>query len=242
MKMNRIICMLVAVCLAVLPAVSLADSDRTVTVTGTATVKVEADSAVLSLGVETNARDASTAATANAEAVEKVTKALLEAGIAEEDITTNYFFVNAIYDYEKMNEDGSASIRGYRVSNSLSVVVKDIDKVGEVIDIALANGANNCDNISFRANGDDLYDQVLTQAVREAARKAAVVAEAAGGKLGKVISVTEQYGSYSGVTFDRIAVEEAMDGAMTAKAFGTSIRSDNLSYSATVTVIFELTD
>ena len=242
MKMNRIICMLVAVCLAVLPAVSLADSDRTVTVTGTATVKVEADSAVLSLGVETNARDASTAATANAEAVEKVTKALLEAGIAEEDITTNYFFVNAIYDYEKMNEDGSASIRGYRVSNSLSVVVKDIDKVGEVIDIALANGANNCDNISFRANGDDLYDQVLTQAIKEATRKAAVVAEAAGGKLGKVISVTEQYGSYSGVTFDRIAVEEAMDGAMTAKAFGTSIRSDNLSYSATVTVIFELTD
>jgi len=242
MKMNRIICALMAVCLAILPVASLADSNRSVTVTGTATIKVEADSAVLSLGVETNAKDASDAAAANAEAVEKVTKALQDAGIAEEDITTNYFFVNAIYDYEKMNEDGSASIRGYRVSNSLSVVVKDIDKVGEIIDIALANGANNCDNVSFRANGEDLYDQVLAQAVREAARKAAVVAEAAGGKLGKVISVTEQYGSYSGVTFERAEAEEAMDGAMSAKAFGTSIRSDDLSYSATVTVIFELTD
>ncbi len=243
MKTNRILCAILALCLAILPAVSLAEADRSITVTGTATVKVEADSAVLSLGVETAAKEASAAAAANAEEVDAVIKALVEAGINEEDITTNYYFVNAIYNYEEMNEDGVARIRGYRVSNSLSVTVHDIDKVGEIIDIALASGANSCDNISFKANGEDLYDQVLAAAVKEAARKAAVVAEAAGGKLGKVVSVTEQYGSYSGVLFDRAAVtEEAAFDAGFAKAAGTAIRSDNLSYSATVVVTFELTD
>ena len=242
MKTNRIICEIIALCLAVLPVVSLADSDRTITVTGTATVKVEADSALITLGVESSAKEASAAAAANAEAVDKVTKALMEAGIAEEDITTNYFYVYAIYNYDDMNEDGVTRIRGYRVNNSMFVIVKDIEKVGEIIDIALANGASSCDNISFRANGEDLYDQVLAAAVKEATRKAAVVAEAAGGKLGKVIDVTEQYGSYSGVSLNRTEVVEEAEDSGAAKGYGTMIRSDDLSYSATVVVTFELTD
>ena len=242
MKTNRIICALIALCLAILPATSLADSDRTITVTGTATVKVEADSAVISLGVETSAIEASTAAAKNAEAVEHLTKALLDAGIAEDDITTDYFYVNTIYNYDDMNDNGNTRIRGYWVNNNISVVVKDIDKVGEIIDVALANGATSCNNISFQADGEDLYDQVLTAAIKEAARKAAVVAEAAGGKLGKAISVTEQYGSYNGVTYDRTMVEEALSDAGAAKGYGTSIRSDSLSYSATVVVTFELAE
>lgn len=242
MKTNRIICAIIALCLAVLPVVSFADSERSITVTGTATVKVEADSALITLGVESSAKEASAAAAANAEAVDKVTKALMEAGIAEEDITTNYFYVYAIYNYDDMNEDGVTRIRGYRVNNSMFVVVKDIEKVGEIIDIALANGASSCDNISFRANGEDLYDQVLAAAVKEAARKAAVVAEAAGGKLGKVIDVTEQYGSYSGVSLNRTEVVEEAEDSGAAKGYGTMIRSDDLSYSATVVVTFELMD
>ena len=242
MKTNRIICAIIVLCLAVLPVVSLADSDRTITVTGTATVKVEADSALVTLGVESSAKEASAAAAANAESVDKVTKALLEAGIAEVDITTNYFYVYAIYNYDDMNEDGVTRIRGYRVNNSMFVIVKDIEKVGEIIDIALANGASSCDNISFRANGEDLYDQVLAAAVKEAARKAAVVAEAADGKLGKVIDVTEQYGSYSGVSLNRTEVVEEMEDSGLAKGYGTMIRSDDLSYSATVVVTFELMD
>ena len=237
--MRKIIAALIALCVLTLPLLALADTPRTITVTGTATFTTEPDSAILSLGVQTTGREASDAAAANARAMTALTAALLEAGIEENDITTAYYFVNTVYDYDTMGEDGSMAILGYTVSNRLSVTVKDIDRVGDIIDIALSSGANSCDGISFRSSqGESLNDLALSAAVEEAIRKAAIVARAAGGTVGQILSVTEQPGSYSGAMYARSA-GEAEETASSAD-YGTQIHSDGLDYSATVVVVFEL--
>ena len=241
--MRRFIAVLIALCALTLPVLSLADGARTVTVTGTASFTVEADFAVLSLGVLTAGREAADAASANAQAMEGLMAALIEAGIADDDITTANYYVNTIYDYEQMGLDGSAAIRGYSVSNHLSVTVRDIASVGDIIDTALANGANSCDSISFRSSrGEEMNDLALSAAVTEALRKARIVAQAAGAEAGDILSITEQAGTYSGAMFARngAAKAEAAEESAADAAYGTQIRSDGLSFFATVILTVEL--
>ncbi len=238
MNMHRLTLLVLALSLVLLPMAALADDDDiTVTVTGTATFTVEADTAVLSIGVESQAADASEASRQNANAVAAVRKALTEAGIPEDDIRTNYFYVNTLYRYDEAT--GTSVVSGYAVSNSLSVTVRDITRVGEIIDIALKSGANSCDGISYSSSSEDLNDEALMAAVREARRKAALVAEAAGLQLGDVISITENTSTYVGVNYAR-AKGAAMDTEEAEADYGTSITPGRLTFSATVTVTFSL--
>ena len=231
-KSRKIIGLLVLFALLVTLSVSAAEEIRTVTVTGTATVTVEADRASLNLGVRTQAEDAEKASQANAQKVQSVMDALKEAGIPEENITTNYYYVNALYDYSSFT--GEDVVKGYQVSNSLTVIVDEIDRAGEMIDIALAAGANSCDGISFQSSASlGAYDEALSGALREGRRKAELIAQATGETLGSLVSVTESYGSYSGMRYAK--VEAAMD-----RASGTAIMADGLDFSATVQMTFSL--
>lgn len=225
------------VCLAMVPA--LAEETRTVTVNGSATVLTDADTASVNLGVVSVAKEASEASQVNAERIDRLIAALKEAGIEEKDITTSYYYVNARRNYSAPDENGEYPILGYEVSNSLAVTVRDINQVGAIIDLALANGANSCDGISFSASeGGEARDQALQAAIGEARRRGAIAAEACGGTLGDVLSLQENYSGGSVLinnkrAFGAVSAEAEMDA-------GTQILSDGLSYSATVTVTFEL--
>ena len=234
--MNKLFLRILALLLAVLCLTCSAladDDDRTITVTGTATVTVPADRASLNLGVRTSAAEASTASAENAEKVQKVTDALKAAGIPEECITTAYYYVNAMYDYSSFSDENV--IRGYQVSNSLNVIVDEIDRAGEIIDIALQAGANSCDGISFQSTkAGEAYDEALTAALKEGARKAALVAAGLEVTLGDVVNVTESYGSYTGARYAKAVTEDAAMGA------STQIVSDGLNFSATVQMVYEI--
>ena len=235
--MKKSLSIIICLILTVLCLVSSASADgdkRTITVTGTATVTVDADRASLNLGVRTTADEASEASRSNAEKVQAVKDALKEAGIPEENITTAYFYVNAMYDYSSFG--GDSVVKGYQVSNSLQVVVTDIDRAGEIIDIALGAGANSCDGITFQSSsGGKAYDDALSAALKEGSRKARLAAAAMGYELGDVLSVTENYGSYTGT---RMAKSANADGAMAAAS--PQIVPDGLDFTASVQMTFEL--
>ena len=116
--------------------------------------------------------------------------------------------------------------------NVLNVLVKDLDRTGEMIDLALASGASTCDGVSFQSSqASAAYDQALVTAIKEGRRKAELMALGCGRILGELVLVEENYGDYGGALVARS--EASMD-----KGAGTQIVSNSLSYSATVTMTF----
>jgi uncharacterized protein len=168
----------------------------TLSVVGTGSVTTTPDTARMSAGVTTQAPNAAGAITANADAMAKVIAALKRAGVAAKDLQTEFVSVNPRYD------DNGQAIVGYSASNSVSAVVRELSKVGEVIDAAVAAGANNVSGPSLaRDDQDKQYRDALEAAVANARQKATALAQAAGVSLGAIRSLSESPQGMSPVVF-----------------------------------------
>jgi uncharacterized protein YggE len=167
--------------------------ERTVTVAATGTVDVEPDIATISTGVTSEAATAREALAKNTDAMKKVVDGLKARGIEARDIQTTQFQIDPTYQTAK---DGSPPrIVGYRVNNSVSLVVRDIAKLGEIIDAVVTLGANRAGQIGFEASkAETLRDEARKQAIANALRRAKLYAEAAGASVGQVLTITEGAG------------------------------------------------
>ena len=153
----------------------------------------------------------------------------MEGGIAEEDINTDYINIYAMYDYSA----GSERITGYNANSTLAIRVKDIDRVGEVIDIAFGAGANTLNGINFSATDTTAAkEKAMRLAVADAQAKAAVLAEAAGLLIQGIEDITEQ-NTYS---YDK-GVMNNFDVAEAAAA-GTVVQAAKLTVSSSVVITF----
>lgn len=163
---------------------------RTISVSAEGSVVTKPDMARISSGVVSEARTAREALTANSAAVQKLIAALKQAGIAAADLQTSSINVQPRYTHHK---DGQAPrIDGYTVSNDLSLVVRDLGKLGDILDQLVTLGANQIGALSFDiANADALRDEARKAAVANARKRAALYAEAAGVTLGDVLEITE---------------------------------------------------
>lgn len=218
---------------------ALADAEKTISVTGTATVLMDADTASISLGVVSVAKEAGEASRMNAERVDQLIAALEAAGIPRKDISTNYYYVDTRRNYDAVTESGEYPVVGYEVNNSLTVIVRDLDQAGPIIDVALASGANNCNGLTFSTTkAGEARDEALTAAIAEGRRKAEIMAAACGGTLGEILSVSEQTAG-GGAVFSNKRSDLAM-GAEADGSVGTAILSDGLSFSVTVEMTFAL--
>ncbi|MEW6059225.1 MAG: SIMPL domain-containing protein [Actinomycetota bacterium] len=189
------------------PTPSPAISDRTVTVTGTAIIRSSPDKAVVTLGVRTQAESAQKAMEENADKMSRVMEALSDAGLEEGDIATAW--VNL---YPNYDEHGLVVV-SYTAENQVDATVHDMDEVGEVIDTAVAAGANLAGGISFQLSDRDKgVDRALQAAVADARSKAEILAAAGGATLGSVISITETGASTSSPVYYR---DEAVAAATT---------------------------
>jgi uncharacterized protein YggE len=179
--------MVVVAALAAAPAQAL---DRLVTVTGEATVSVAPDAAVIRIGVSSIGKTAREASDANAKKMTAVLAAFRNSGIAERDVQTSRLSLQPQYD---PNKAGPARLLGFQVTNQVTVKIRDIDKVAAILDNAIAAGANEMSGIEFVVSEQSkLLDQARDEAIADAKRKATLYTEAAGGKLGKVVSITEE--------------------------------------------------
>src|SRR5680860_143340 len=120
---------------------------RTISVNGTGTVKVDPDTARISLGVVSNNESLEVAQTEVSDGLANITLVLTDSGVAPEDIQTDSYNVYPIAEYDR---DGNyVGIERYEVSAGVSVIVRDIESVGTILDAAVEGGANNVWGISF---------------------------------------------------------------------------------------------
>ncbi len=147
------------------------------------------DVATISAGVVTQAADGNTAMRQNAEQMAKVMAAIKAAGIAEKDIQTSGISLNPQYRYV---ENEAPSITGYQATNTVSLKVRDITKLGKVLDSLAAQGANQINGPSFQIDQPEpVYDEARLAALKKAKDRAETYAKALDLKVRRIISISE---------------------------------------------------
>lgn len=202
-----------------------------VAVTGEASASVAPDYAIIRLGVTNQAKTAREASEANAKAASALATALRGTGIDEKDIQTTRLTLQPTY--EGTLTSGRGRINGFNASNQVTIRVRDIGKLAETIDRAVAAGATDVSGIEFQVTAQSqALDQARTEAFADARRKAEIYAKAAGVKLGRVLSMAE----------DQAAFEAMPMVARGASAMATPIAPGERTLRVTVTVSYELTN
>lgn len=201
-------------------------------VSATADAKRVPDVATISTGVVTQAPDANAAMRANAQQMDKVMTAIRAAGIGERDIQTSGISLNPNYRY---TENQAPTIVGYQASNTVNVKVRDLSKLGKVLDTFVAQGANQVNGPSFEVDKpDEAYDEARVAAVKKAQARAQTYANALGLKVRRIVSISEGGASFpQPVPMMRAMAAESMQKD-TAVAPGESTLSVNID------VVFEL--
>lgn len=186
-----------------------AEKSRFITMTGRASVGATPDRVAITLGVSSKAENARDALTLNNVNMNNIIKTLKDEGIEEKYILTSNFSIHA--DYQHFKDGRPPKVRGYTVSNTIRVQVKEIDKLGPLLDKVVNSGSNQINGIQFFVSNEDvLKDEARKLAVANAKRKAALYAEAAGVELGKVLSITESsHGGGRPVAMARTLTAEA---------------------------------
>ena len=160
------------------------------TVTGTGKVTVIPDTAIVNLGITVSRPTVKAAQTEANTIINRITSSLKSAGTAEKDIKTDQYSIYPQYDYQS----GTNRITGYQVSTSLTVTVRNLEKINEVIDIATAQGANTISGVQFTVDETrqkELSQQARQEAVKEAKIEAESLSRSAGLTLGRIVNVQE---------------------------------------------------
>jgi len=153
-------------------------------------VNIAPDRATIVLAVETHAASAAYAAQSNAKAQRAVLDTLRAIGIQPSQMATSGYTVQP--NFEPTNQGGEVR-QGFVARNAITVRITQLDRVGAVIDAALARGATNVSNVSFDAsNTADARRAALADAAAQAKADATTLAKAMGGTLGPLIMVSTQ--------------------------------------------------
>lgn len=214
------------------------DTRSTISVSASGKTSLAPDIAYLTLSVLRDAPTARDALTANNAAMAEVLTAMKAFGIEERDLQTSGFSINPVYVYPRPEEPQTPpKITGYQVQNGLSVRVRDLARLGEVLDRAVSLGVNSGGQVSFgNDNPDAALQEARVSAMKNAVAKANVLVEAAGAKLGRIISITENFEQ----PFPQpIMAKAMMADAMPAPESVPMAGGENV-FSVTVNVSFEI--
>jgi uncharacterized protein YggE len=203
---------------------------NTVTASGTGTTQAAPDTAEMSFGVTTMSPNAKTALDDASKTAEQIAAALKKQGIAAEDIQTRDVSVYP----QSVDQDGKQVITGYQASLNVTVKVRDISKLGEVISAANAAGANEISGPTFTIDDPaPARATAIDEAVADARKSAEAMAEAAGKSVGDVLSMSS---SDAGFVPSMMYSQADMAGA----AKSVPIEPGQLDITANVVVVFEL--
>lgn len=210
-----------------------------ISVYGTAKANVAPDLAILNLGVLRQAKTARQALDANNKAMKEVLASMKEAGLAERDLQTSNFSIQPRYTYHRPKKgeiQKPPRIVGYNVSNNLTVRIRDLSKVGEVLDRSVTLGVNNGGNIHFtNDNPKAAISTARAKAMKDAIEKAGVLTQAANVELGTIISIDEHSSRPQPIRMQRTKM---MAEAMVADS--APIAAGENTYSVTVNVKWEI--
>jgi len=164
-----------------------------IVVTGEGSVSVAPDHAEVRIGVTTRTRTVKEGVDTNSRTMAAIMAALRDAGVADKDIQTARFSIQPVYASEVSRNEPKLS--GYSVANHVNVTIRDIGKVGDLLDRVVAAGANDIGNVAFLVSDvSKALDRAREAAIADARRKAEVYAQASGVQLGRVEWITEDGG------------------------------------------------
>ncbi|MDR6757801.1 uncharacterized protein YggE [Mycoplana sp. BE70] len=208
-----------------------------ITVTGEGHSDVAPDMAIVELGVVKDGKTAREALDANNKAMAEVMKALKDAGIAERDLQTSGFTINPQYHFPQ-NENGENKppvLVGFQVANMLSLRIRDLSKLGAILDQTVTLGVNQTGGIRFTNDKpESAISEARKRAVEDAIAKAKELTQAAGIGLGRVLEMSET--SYRPQPMPMMRSAMAKDFAAEA----VPVAAGETSYSVNVTVTFAL--
>ena len=214
-------------------AAAYAPSDGTLlSVSAQAEARRVPDVATISAGVVTQAADANAAMRANATQMDKVMAAIRAAGIAERDIQTSGVNLNPQYKYV---DNQAPAITGYQASNTVNLKVRDIARLGKVLDALVASGANQVNGPSFEIDQPEAaYDEARRGALEKAQARAAMYAKTLGLRVRRIVSISEGGGFQPPMPMPMMAMARGKAEADTAVSPGETTLGANLD------VVFEL--
>lgn len=226
------------------PTYQVGSSQAGIWVRGQGKLSLTPDVALITLGVETTAKTVTEARNESATAMDAIVTAVKRYNLGDRDIQTTSFNIWPEYQYQEINRDGIRTndriLIGYRVSNTAIIKVRDLDKVGAIIDDVVNAGgdATRINGINFSVdNSSSHMAQLREQAVKAALQNAQQFASLTGVVLGKLVYISESGG---GSPIVRDFAEERAFGRAAAPAPLTSISGGSLDLTMTVQAVFAI--
>lgn len=223
-------------------------SKNAISANGSHAVKVAPDIAYISIGVETFSKDPKEAQKENSEKMDKVYKKLQSLGIEEKDIKTSNYNIHPRYEWNEIEatpqkgvveRKSNRILIGYEVNNMVTVTIRDLDKVGAVLDATVEAGVNEANSVSFglsKEKSEKQYLEALKKAVTNAKMKAEAMASVYGITLGKPSNIIES-GAYAPEAIKFRFTAEMNAGKMQDNA--TPISPGEMEIRANVNVVYE---
>jgi hypothetical protein len=194
------------------PAAAQDDQRSTISVVGDGRVQTQPDVAYVSLGVDATGSTFSEAQNTASAQMQSVINTLTGLGISSDDIRTSRLSASPVTDPRN-----NAVITGYRASNGVQVTVRDLDRVGAIVDAATSAGANRVDGVTFAVeNVEAPKSQARAQAMQSARAKADQLAGLAGVHVVGIKSIQESDASATPVRFQPQAAVAAAPAAAPA--------------------------
>lgn len=205
--------------------------EPTVGVTGEGKVIVVPDEVTISLGVQTQGKDAAAVKSENDKAVDKVLDFLLKKNIPQNQVQTEYVSLNKNYDY-------NTKVYNYNASQTISVKLKDLSKYDEIMSGLVASGINSINGVNFGSSKMDTYEaEARKKAVANAKMKAQEYAGVLGQKIGKAVLIAEQgTNTPQPQPMYKMAMSESMDSSQRTLAPG------EMTISSKIQITFQLID
>ena len=205
----------------------------TISVSGEGVVETSPDRATISVGVISRDKDPAKVQSNNARIATEIIKSVTALGVEKKNIRTGNYNFRQIY---RNDSNKHRVFDGYEVTNTVTIVVDNLENVGKVIDTSLSHGANSINSLQFGIRDKSvLQSEALKLAVKDAKTKAEIVAAGLGKSIVGVRSVSINSAPISAPRYTKMAM--AMDEAAN---FETPIEGGTLSCTASVHVEFEI--
>ncbi len=206
--------------------------ETTITLMGRGSIERPPDVAMINVGVQVEAKTAAEAMAQQATNMNGVFAAVKAAGIADRDMQTGSMSLNPVYEYPN---NARPRLTGYQASNSITIKVRKLDTLGKTLDAVVKGGGNTINGISFSVDRPDKFqNDARVEAIKDAAAKAEIYAQAVGYKVKRIVTISEQ-------EFYPQPPMPVMMRMQDMAAEATPIAAGEVSLVQTVNVVFELT-
>jgi hypothetical protein len=205
----------------------------TIAISGEGKITSIPDIASVEVGLMTEKGDVKSAQKENTEKMNRLIANLKKLGVESQDIQTSYYNIYPQYDWP----DGKQVLRGYQVNQGVSVKIRNLEKIGDILAAAGEGGANQVSGLSFNIDDPEtLRQEARIKALQNAKEKAEALAEVAGVRLGKIVSFSE----YSSSPVPMYKSMDVMGLGGGGESAAPTVESGSMDIVVNVTVSYEI--